>query len=336
MAAIFTTSCAGYTSLSAAAPGPFAAVNGTPTVNVGGGPNGINSVTFALNAYVQPPNISFGSGSGIAVGFGLTVAPGGSGTVALFGSPGQDALVVNVDGSIGFYPWDGTAVVSASGAFSFGTRHTVEWSESNISTYPSTVKVYVDGALVATGTTTTGAFWGFPQTQLRFGNVACTIDSIYVCDLSGSINNGVLSQIYGHTGQSVPYVPSRTGSQNAWTASDSGTLYHAVASIPPSGDALYASDATPSDQMSVGVNNTSIGLATVAFVTVQANVRQTGAGRTIGVGIGNGGLPVYAAPVGLPCTYVGIATTFNTNPVTNAPWVTSDLTTLELALEVAS
>lgn len=353
MAALFNSSANNIDT--AALPGPYAGLTGTPSVGTADGPQGIN--TLHCNGGMTPgilflPNIAITGSNGLVVGAGFSVPTFNSGVEILYsigGTIGSSVLLVgiNPDGSMFCEITSGTVFTSASGTFTFGNRHEVEIlvTEFNGSGH---VTIYLDGVAVANLTSVQpangssqilgladgstihtvgcGGFLGQTQSQ------SLVMDSTYAFDTSGSFCNAPVGPAI-----SVIMIPNATGQNSAWTPNGAANGWQCINDIPPDGDTTYISDNTPNDEESVNLTPPS-GITGVYAVSVIADQRQdtAGGGRTIQLGLGDGSTRSYGTAWGLGTTYRMNTTSFSSNPFTSSAWVLADMAALQSAVKLAS
>ena len=343
----------------AALPGAYAAVAGSPTVGSADGPQGINTIhcNGSSNA-VFLPNIAISvNGNGLIVGAGFNVTSFGAGSIGLMliGSnvnTGGLAVCVSADGSMQVTVLYGsyTNYSSASGVFTFGNRHEVE---IKISTFAGTnaVTVYLDGAAVAgltaidvanllnlpDGSTIHSVLVGGSLGIVAGGSGATgtpvVVDSTYANDTTGSAPcNGPLGPCI-----SIPMFTAGVGQESAWTPNGATPGWNCLHEVPPDGDTTYISDSNPGDEEACTLT-APFGISGVYGVSVISDQRQDtgGGGRTIELGVGNGTTRSYGSAWPLGTTYKMNTTPFSTNPLTSAPWVLADLSTLQVAAKLAS
>lgn len=354
MAALFNSSANNINT--AALPGPFAGLSGSPTVGNGDGPQGINTIHCVgggTAASVYLPNVAITGSNGLVVGAGFNVTLFGSGTqilIAIGGPSGTGILTigVNSDGSMFVGITSGTFFTSASGTFTFGNRHEVEIlvTEFNSS---GTCTVYLDGVAIGPLTAVQPRDVGGNILALQDGGTIHTVgigallgitpdspltvvDSTYVFDTSGSHCNAPVGPAI-----SVPMIPNGVGQNSQWTPNGAGAGWECISEIPPDGDTTYISDNTPGDEESTTLSPPS-GISGVYAVSVISDQRQdtSGGGRTIQLGLGNGTTRSYGSAWGLGTTYKMNTTAFSSNPFTSAAWLLADMSTLQAAAKLAS
>lgn len=354
MALLFNYSLNNLT-LSAQLPGWFAGITGTPTLGVGDGPQGINTIhcNGNVNGYTLVPNIAIPiNGNGLIVGAGFNITGGFSGQTGLFGIGGigtgnySTQVGVSNDGSLQFFTYGQAQHSSASGVFSFGTRHEIEVKISSFAA-AGVVTLYLDGVAVTgltainlpflvnaqdgatihtvcVGGSSYGGFAG--STQL--------VDSVYAMDTSGAIDNAPVGVAI-----SIPYTPLGAGNKTQWAVTGAANGYQALQNIPAN-SSEYISSGTPGQEETVTLTNLlGITLSSVYGVCIGASQEEDtpGGGRSTTLGVGNGTTQNYGTiyndwPLGT--TYAYNATPFSENPFTATNWAPVDLATLEAAVKL--
>lgn len=321
-------------------PAPFAGIGGSPSLQIGTGPSGINQLEFTTDSdFATLPNISVNSGTGISMGCGILMPAAAQNTPILFGSPVQSQIYVQIEsnGSVGVgQPGHVPAYASPSGLFTFGVRHRLELQISDVGSTNATISAYLDGQLACSGTyNVQSAIGTYPATLAQFqmtGGSTSTLDSFYCLDSTGGAPNNapLLQWIVGLER------PASNGTYTAWTPS-SGSLYASVNNIPAGGDALYAADQNSGDRMSANMNS-AITWQTVFGVSVVTSARQenAGGGRSLAAGVLQSGSDSYGSTIGLSTSYAVNLTEFSKNPNTSANWTVGDLAATQVVLKVAS
>jgi hypothetical protein len=239
---------------------------------------------------------------------------------------------------------------SPSGTFTFGNRHEVELFVSSFAAVNS-VSVILDGVAVAGLTNLTLSSYYGGLTGLSDGATIHTVtvgggyngatepmvvDSVYALDTTGiAPNNAPLGPCIA-----TPMLPSAAGHASAWTPFGVTYGYEALAVVPPAGDTSYIYDSTPGDQEAVELAAVA-NITAVYGICVIANQRQdtAGGGRTVSLGVGSGSAQNYTsqfATWGLGTSYKMNTAPYSFNPFTSAAWTLSDLSTLQLALKLAT
>jgi hypothetical protein len=355
MALLFAYSCNNLTASGTQLPGAFAGVVGAPTVGVGDGPGAtpINTVHCdgASNG-VLVPNIAIPiNGNGLCIGAGFKVSGVGAQPVTLYQVGGNVyALYVQVssDGSMQLSLTSVSGYSSASGVFTFGSRHEVELFVSSF-TSANQVSVILDGVPVPGLTNIVlssyyGGLTGLSDgatihtVQVACGTVAAdaatvVVDSVYALDTTGTVNNAPLGPCI-----STPMFPSAPGHVSAWSVHGVSLGWEALSVVPPAGDTSYIYDSNPGDQESCAL--TAVANITAVYgICVIANQRQdtAGGGRTTSLGVGNGSGQNYTSPFatwGLGTTYRMNTAPYSFNPFTDVAWALVDLNTLEVSAKL--
>jgi len=357
MALLFNYSANNITAI-AQSGNAWANITGSPTIGVGDGPQGINTVHCSGNGSgIWLPNIAIPiNAQGLVVGGGYNVSSFGSGATGLMclgsstggigGTSGLIYLQVSTDGSlqvVSVISAHQTTKSSASGVFTFGNRHEVELAISAFSN-SGTVTVYLDGVAVPgltavsmgnlssmdDGSTIHSVNMGFVNNFLQ--TTLIVIDSTYALDTTGSFCNAPLGPAI-----SVPMIPNGVGQESQWTANGASLGWQCISEVPPDDDTTYISSSTPNQEETAALT-TPAGISGVYGVTVLGDQRQdtSGGGRTIDLGLGNGSTRSYGSAFGLGTTYKTNAQPFSSNPFTSAAWLLADMTALEVAAKLAS
>lgn len=328
----------------------LAGYNGSPTIGVGDGPQGVNTLhTDGKTSWGYVPNVAIPiNAQGLVVGAGFNVTLFGGQTVALYaiGSSGGGKalnLLVGADGSMQLLITGGSPISSASGIFTFGNRHEVELEVSSFSN-SGTVSVILDGvAVTALTAVSTGSL-----TQLNDGATIHTVavggaglggtttgilvDSIYALDTTGSFCNAPLGPCI-----SGPLIPNGIGQESQWTANGAALGWECISEIPPDNDTTYISSNTANQEETAAVSVPSY-LTGVYGITIIGDMRQdtSGGGRTIELGWGNGTSRVYGSAFGLGTSYVANSQPFSSNGIASRAWNLSDLSSFQVAAKLAS
>lgn len=339
-------------------PGALAAIYGAPTVGFGDGPQGINTLhtngAGGSGSFGWLPNIAITGSTGLIVGAGQNVTSFGSGQTQLMhvgSSSSLNALVlaVNADGSMALYIIDGTnSFTSASGVFTFGSRHEVEIKVTEFNS-SGTVTVYLDGVAVSTLTNVQPRNISGTILALNDGSTIHSVgiggglqgglsstlivnDSFYAMDTTGSFCNAPVGPAI-----SVPMFPDGVGQDSAWTPVGATPGWNCIHEVPPDGDATYISSATANQEEACTLS-AATGISGVYGVSIIADQRQdtSGGGRTTEIGIGNGTTRSYGTAWGLGTSYVMNTTPFSSNPFTAAAWALADLSTLQIAAKLTT
>lgn len=331
-------------------PAGFAGISGSPAFGSGDGPAGLNTLhTDGKTSWAYAPNVAVPINShGLVVGCGFTVSTFASQNTGLYsigGTGGVTALMVLLgsDGSLQLQITDEAPIASASGVFTFGSRHEVEVLVSEFSS-GGVVTVELDGVAVAGLTAVATGSLAALNDGANIHTVAIggaspagapttiVLDSAYVMDTTGSFDNAPVGPAI-----SVPMFPNGVGNASAWTPNGASLGWECIHEVPPDGDTTYISSDTPSQQEACTLSPPA-SITGVYGLTVFSDQRQDteGGGRTVELGIGNGSTQVYGSAFGLGTTYAMQSTAFSSNPFASRAWTLADMSTLQVAANVAS
>ena len=339
-------------------PGALANTVGAVTVGVGDGPQSINTIhTDGATSWALLPNVAIAiNGNGMCVGAGFTITAFGGYATDLFQIGGTNVsnvvlLALSPDGSmqLGIAAHNASFFSSPSGTFTFGNRHEVELLISSFASSNSTT-VYLDGVPVAgltavtlidlttltDGNTIHSVLVGGGPASSPAGGPQSTpmvIDSTYVLDTTGDAPcNAALGPAI-----SVPMIPNAPGNSSQWTPNGASLGWECISEIPPDGDTTYISDDTL-NHLETCELSPPVGITGVYAVSVIADQRQdtAGGGRTTVLGLGNGSVEFFGSAWGLGTTYKMNTTAFSFNPFTDDPWTLGAMSTLQVAVQVAS
>ncbi len=360
MAALFNYSCNNI--VTASLPGAYASIFGSPTVGSGDGPQGINTIHCNGNTEgVYLPNVAINiNGNGLILGAGFDVTAFGSGGTGLYsigsnlGLTAVISLVLGADGSLQIVSTSGSGnptvlASSASGTFTFGNRHEVEFIISAFSS-SGTATVNLDGVPVTNlitvavsnlaslqdGATIHSVLAGCTNQEVSSGFAAestpIVMDSTYAFDTSGSFCNAPVGPAI-----SVPMIPNGVGQESSWAPNGAALGWECISEIPPDGDTTYISSDTPTQEEACALS-APVGISGVYCVSVIGDQRQdtSGGGRTIELGLGNGTTRSYVGAWGLGTTYKMNTTPFSENPFTSSAWTLGAMTGLQVAALLAS
>lgn len=205
MAGLFGTSCNAETVIGPSAPdgytGPFSTVVGSPTINIGAGIAGNNTISLPNGTF-----LGFGASAlpylpvGFAMGFGLSVASAPSALTPILAiTLGTSTVTLAIDGTGTLTLTAGSAftVASSSGAFLYnGARQYIECYLSGIGS-SITGTIQYEGTPNGTGTGTTYSGTNFSNFVIGAAanlTASLIVDSIYMVDLTGSGRNYLLGK----------------------------------------------------------------------------------------------------------------------------------------------
>lgn len=233
-----------------------------------------------------------------------------------------------------FTLYRGDSVALGTFSMATGTWNYLEIAVS-ISDTTGTAVVRVNGAEVANysgdtrngGTNTTIDSFSFSRTGA--GTLDGWLDDLYICDGTGTVNNGLLGEIRVQT-----LYPTAAGSSTQFTPT-SGANYVNVSDVPDVTTTYnYASTVGFRDTYTMGDTLANTGTVLGVQENIHAWKSDTGTG-SIKTAL-KSGASVYNSPantLGTSVAYYGQMR--ETNPATAAAWTKSDVDSLEFGAEVA-
>lgn len=300
----------------------------------------VSSNTVWLGCAVKPGSLSFSGTGCFPIGtfdtasntFQICFAFTNTGAIQIYRGGGPNAAQR-------FTTLLGT---SPGGLFSVGTWTYFEAKIVFSTSATGSVSIYINGSTTASytissvQTATTNAQFDTLYINSSFVvGTSHTIDDIYVCDNTTSINNTQLGDVKVVT--TMPASAGRLTGAWAQTGGTGGLPATAVNEANPDGDTSYLSDATPGDiQDFVQASAGTIG-ATLFGVSINAYARKDDAGaRVLGLGVGNGTTENFDSGHTLGATYVCYTRCMSSNPLTSAAWAVSDPATLQSSIKEIS
>jgi hypothetical protein len=274
------------------------------------------------------------------------IIPGGSVPTTLlmgFWDAGtfQCGVALRADGSVAVtnttnsdYATGFTVIASsASGLVSAGSAFYLELKVTFETGATGSVSVQLNSASVATATNVVTAKSANSYANAAgFASAAANLwygGDVYINDATGSYNNGFDGDI--HVGY---LLPTGAGRVTQWTPS-SGTNHGNAAENPPTGDSNYnGANAVNLEDAYVmaAISNT---VNSVLAVQVSGYTRKDASGgRSIALGVGNGTTESFGGNIALGSGYTYARKNFDTNPLTSAPWVPTDLSAIQGAIKV--
>jgi hypothetical protein len=234
---------------------------------------------------------------------------------------------------------NGTLLGTASGfTFSLGTYNYLEL-KTTIHPTAGVVELWINGIryLNLTGINTRATANSYAN-QLQIGfdsfssnNPSITCDDIYLCDGTGSVNNGVLGDCRVQTN-----VPNGAGSNTAWTPS-AGSNFQCVDEATQNGDTDYVSSANAGDTDTYAFADLSVTTSIVRGVKVNMWARKDDAGSRVIAGVTKSGATTsVGANLSLNTTYQDYTQLFETDPNTAAAWTVPNFNAAEFGQRVIS
>lgn len=158
-------------------------------------------------------------------------------------------------------------------------------------------------------------------------------DDVYICDGTGTYNNTFLGDV-----RVALALPAANGRVNDWseTGGTSGQNWTCVDDVPPDGDSTYVSSATVGQIDAYMISSIGTVNAVAAVQLVATGLKTDSSSRVIGLGFGNSSTDVFDSGHSLTNAYEMYCSPLDTNPLTSAPWASTDLASAEIALKVIS
>lgn len=243
----------------------------------------------------------------------------------------------DVNGSLTVVNGSGTTLgTSATGILSQNVWNFIE-VQGFIDASVGTVTVRVNGAAVLTLTgknTKAGANASTSKIVLGTGTAPPNcIQDVYLADSTGSYNNTFLGDIRISTYNAAG---AGTAGLNQYTPVGAATVWQAVDNVTPDDDTSYASDATPTDRMSVTYAPSAVTGTVVAAIHV-SRVRKDDVGtRTVAQKVTSNGVDATGPTISLGTTYKYYTQILETDPNTSAPWTVANFNLAQAGLETLS
>lgn len=232
----------------------------------------------------------------------------------------------------------GTLIASSPASTLDGNWHYIELYVT-IHDTTGRVTVKVDGTTVIdfTGDTRNGGTsTNIDAVRFRTGkylsnnNSVITIDDLYVCDITGTINNTFLGDVRVQTllpnaaGSSTQLAP--TGSANNW----------ANVNEVPFNNATYNASGTVGQLDLYGLSDLTAGTNSIMGVQTVAHMQKSDAGTANAkVAVKSGGTVYYDTTRSLGTSATGYTQVRETDPATSVAWTVSAANSLEAGMEVA-
>lgn len=251
---------------------------------------------------------------------------------------GDPQVTTGHSGSL-FTP-NGTMIAASAAGIINATWHYVELG-ATIDASAGVAVVQVDGVQVIsfTGNTKNGGtsanidavcFSGFSVyngSSIIIGSPA--IDDLYICNSSGSANNGFLGDIRVQT-----LLATGAGSSTQFTPTGSGSNYANVNDVPNS-PATFNADSVPGHRDTYAMADLLASTGTVFAIQQTMIASKSDAGAASLKGAQKSGATVsYGATRTLGTSAVMYVDMFETNPATSAAWTAADVNGLEAGAEV--
>lgn len=325
--------------------------NARLTILAGGGRNGTQGLRSQAtsggssgNGYVRK-TIS-GTETTIIVGFGLLVVNNDTGTIELCSldenAAGVDHISLRLTTGTSTYGLsvgrgNYTELGSAAAVIPDGTYVYVEM-KAVIHDTTGSVEVRVNGVTVINVTGVDTRNGGVPAvTQVLIGNGRGNAnnydirqDDVYVCDGTGSLNNGFL----GDSRVAALY-PTGAGTTTQWTPS-AGSNWQNVDEAPPDEDTTYNSETTAGEIDLYAMANLPSTAGSVAGIKEVAYHRKDDAGaRTLRHVLRTGATNYEGADIAVADGYTYAGTVLRElNPNTGVAWTGTDIDGLEAGVKL--
>jgi hypothetical protein len=228
---------------------------------------------------------------------------------------------------------NGTQLGISSGAgITAGVYYYIEF-KATINDATGSFEARLNGTTHVTGSgadTRNGANAYANQLVINTPGGTSNIDDLYVCDDSGSVNNGFLGDI-----RVVCVRPNGAGNYSQWTPS-AGANYENVDDTTPDSDTTYNSEATAGEKDTyafgaVGVTGTVKGVQAVAFMR-----KDDGGARTARMMTRIGGSDYFGGNLSVLDTYKHFLSVWDQSPATSSAWTTTEIDGAEFGVELVS
>lgn len=198
------------------------------------------------------------------------------------------------------------------------------------------VKLNINGATVIdyTGVTKNGGTNNTSDaigigTQADFGTGAAKMyyDDLYVCDSTGTVNNGFLGEVR------VPaLLPNGAGASTQWTSSTGLGNWDNVNDVPPVDSTLNYSPTT-GQRDTYSLSDTAIS-GTVLGVQVASRMSNSAAGVGAKTAVKSGATVAYGVSRSLTTTPITYLDVLEADPNTSAAWTATAVNAIEVGAEV--
>lgn len=230
----------------------------------------------------------------------------------------------------------GSIIATASVAMTTGV-----WNYFELKVYVAnssgTVELRLNGATVASYTGDTQATGYANIMGIDFGGVSSyspifTVDDLYVCDASGSVNNTFLGDVRVDT-----IFPTGAGNSTQFTPS-TGANWENVDDASPDGDSTYNSGDTAGYKDTFVFGDLSIASATIHGIQTNICARKDDAGTRTMTDVVRTASTDYTGGTthSLADGYLNYRTIRETNPNTSAAWAVSEVNGAEFGYAVTA
>lgn len=318
-------------------------VTNSPTIQSGQGRNGTNSLRCGNTASVSK-TLDAQPTWAVGMSFRNTLLLQDSLILQFFDAATiQCGLRLNTDGTLSVVRGTGTTVAGGtSSAGNFLVANTVYHVEMKVTIADAisagSCVVRVNGLTWITVTTgedlksTANATANIIRvgSSLNLGN--CDIDDVYICDGTGSANNGLLGDVMVSVLR-----PSGAGNSTGWTPS-AGSNYQNVDETTSDGDTTYNSTATPGAVDLYALDDLAANPGAIKGLQWNAMIRKDDASSyVLNRVIRTGGVDYTGSTSIAPnTTYVNYHEIFDVNPGTSAAWTKSEVDALQAGVKLVS
>lgn len=230
---------------------------------------------------------------------------------------------------------NGTVIATSSVAMSTTVWKYVEMS-ATIHPSTGTCVIKVDGniAINFTGNTSaSGTADNIDKVAIVFGQSAFSrgvdsIDDLYVCNDSGSVNNGFLGDI-----RITTLMPTGTGSSTQFTPTGVANNWDNVNDVPYSA-ATYNSSSTAGQRDTYAMADATAGYTPLAVVSVVDALKSDAGASSIKPALKSGATVYYGATASLGVAVSSLVDIWQADPATSAAWTVSGINAAEFGAEV--
>lgn len=228
-----------------------------------------------------------------------------------------------------------TTLLTSSATFVVGAWHYIEL-KATVSDTTGDVELRMDGKSVGTFSGDT-KFMGTSNNidTVRFGgttSINASVDDVYVCDTTGSVNNDFLGDIKVET-----LYPNGNGNSSQLTGSDGNQTDNYLlvdeAGTPSTADYVVGASAGLKDTYTFTDLATATGPIKGVQLTSYANKTDAGARDLINV-TRSSGTEADSASMALQTTYVAHSSIQETNPNGGGAWTVTDVNNAEFGAKV--
>ncbi|GEM_PF-953812 len=232
----------------------------------------------------------------------------------------------------------GTQIASSAAATLDGNWHFIElFATINATTGQLIVKVDGNTVINFTGNTRNGGTsTNIDAIRFRTGvnnitpSCVISVDDFYVCDATGTVNNGFLGDIRVQS-----MMPNAAGSSTQLATTGSATNYLNANEVPFN-DATYNSSSVVGQRDTYGLSDLVAATTTVLGVQSVAHMQKSDAGvANAKVALKSGASVYYDTTQSLSTTAMAYTQVRENDPATSAAWTVANTNALEAGMEVA-